>query len=331
MKVRFFFQAMLILSMIFTLLSNAVNSRRDVSILYNRIAILILIYCIYIDMNSLNIITKGIGLHGGLLLVNNITQIFHIFIYLISALILTLTSLNKWATLSVRSILGESRRHATLFTKQGFRRWCGLSKSSGFVVLVHELLNNETRGTGIRCAWSAVHGQSPSPSVKGDINPSDNLGGHSSSYTLFEMPELSECCRRRVPGIVFGQWHCRCDRTRWLAIGTVSTRSSLWTVRSTLGAIANEVIVPVSCYLDLPDPFCLTVKGTDLGIDVLRRDGDDYSLSQNYGKILKGTDGWKMLRVGILDPEAWRYDSSLETPVPEAIKQMVSLFKRWCR
>ena len=92
MKVRFFFQAMLIFSMIFTLLSNAVNSRRDVSILYNRIAILILIYCIYIDMNSLSIVTKGIGLHGGLLLVNNITQIFHIFIYLISALILTLTS-----------------------------------------------------------------------------------------------------------------------------------------------------------------------------------------------------------------------------------------------
>lgn len=92
MKVRFFFQAMLILSIIFTLLSNAVNSRRDVSILYNRIAILILIYCMYIDIYSLNIVTKGIGLHGGLLLVNNITQIFHIFIYLISALILTLTS-----------------------------------------------------------------------------------------------------------------------------------------------------------------------------------------------------------------------------------------------
>ena len=83
---------MLILSIIFIILSNAVNIRRDVSILYNRIAILILIYCIFIDMYSLNIVTKGIGLHGGLLLVNNITQIFHIFIYLISALILTLTS-----------------------------------------------------------------------------------------------------------------------------------------------------------------------------------------------------------------------------------------------
>ena len=83
---------MLILSIISTLLSNAVNARRDISILYNRIAILILIYCIFNDITSLTVVTKGIGLHGGLLLINNITQIFHIFIYIISALILTLTS-----------------------------------------------------------------------------------------------------------------------------------------------------------------------------------------------------------------------------------------------
>jgi NADH-ubiquinone oxidoreductase chain 2 len=83
---------MLILSILWTLLSNAVNSRRDVSILYNRIAILILIYCIFNDIHSLSMITKGVSLHGGLLLVNNITQIFHIFVYITSGLILTLTS-----------------------------------------------------------------------------------------------------------------------------------------------------------------------------------------------------------------------------------------------
>ena len=74
------------------ILSNAVNIRRDLSILYNRIAILILIYCILNDLSSLTVITKGIGLHGGLLLVTNITQIFHIFLFIISILILTLTS-----------------------------------------------------------------------------------------------------------------------------------------------------------------------------------------------------------------------------------------------
>lgn len=83
---------MLILSIISTLLSNAVNIRRDVSILYNRIAIFILIYCMLNDIYSLTVVTKGVGLHGGLLFINNITQIFHIFVYLVSALILVLTS-----------------------------------------------------------------------------------------------------------------------------------------------------------------------------------------------------------------------------------------------
>nr|UNP23035.1 NADH dehydrogenase subunit 2 [Tolypocladium sp.] len=83
---------MIIISIIALLLSNAVNIRRDISILYNRIAMLILIYCILNDLSSLTVVTKGIGLHGGLLLVTNITQMFHIFLFIISILILTLTS-----------------------------------------------------------------------------------------------------------------------------------------------------------------------------------------------------------------------------------------------
>lgn len=83
---------MIITSIIALLLSNAVNIRRDISILYNRIAMIILIYCILNDLSSLTVVTKGIGLHGGLLLVTNITQIFHIFLFLVSILILTLTS-----------------------------------------------------------------------------------------------------------------------------------------------------------------------------------------------------------------------------------------------
>jgi NADH-ubiquinone oxidoreductase chain 2 len=83
---------MLLTSIIAILLSNAVNSRRDVSILYNRVAIIVLVYCILNDLFSLSVITKGVGLHGGLLLVTNITQVFHIFIYIIGGLILVLTS-----------------------------------------------------------------------------------------------------------------------------------------------------------------------------------------------------------------------------------------------
>ncbi len=43
-------------------------------------------------LSSLTVVTKGIGLHGGLLLITNLTQIFHIFFFIISILILTLTS-----------------------------------------------------------------------------------------------------------------------------------------------------------------------------------------------------------------------------------------------
>jgi NADH-ubiquinone oxidoreductase chain 2 len=62
------------------------------SILFNRIAIIALVYCFLHDFVCLSLINKGIGLHGGLLHVTNITQVFHIFVFIVSILILQLTS-----------------------------------------------------------------------------------------------------------------------------------------------------------------------------------------------------------------------------------------------
>ncbi|KAI4591424.1 NADH dehydrogenase subunit 2 (mitochondrion) [Pestalotiopsis sp. 9143b] len=83
---------MLILSILCLLFSNAVTLRRDMSILFNRIAIIALAYCFLLDFVSLSFINKGVGLHGGLLHLTNITQIFHIFVFIITMLILQLTS-----------------------------------------------------------------------------------------------------------------------------------------------------------------------------------------------------------------------------------------------
>lgn len=83
---------MLLFSILSLFFKNAVTLRRDLSILFNRIAIIALIYCLIQGIISLSIINKGLGLHGGLLHITNITQTFHIFIYLISILILQLTS-----------------------------------------------------------------------------------------------------------------------------------------------------------------------------------------------------------------------------------------------
>jgi NADH-ubiquinone oxidoreductase chain 2 len=83
---------MILISILSLLLSNAVTLRRDMSILFNRITIIILAYSILHDMTSLSIINKGIALHGGLLHITSITQIFHIFVFFISILIIQLTS-----------------------------------------------------------------------------------------------------------------------------------------------------------------------------------------------------------------------------------------------
>ncbi len=84
---------MLIFSILLILLSNALTLRRDKSILYNRVAIIILLYCSIFALDSLYItyLERGIGIYGGLFHVTSITHVFHVFIFLVSAIILQLT------------------------------------------------------------------------------------------------------------------------------------------------------------------------------------------------------------------------------------------------
>jgi NADH-ubiquinone oxidoreductase chain 2 len=85
---------MLILSLLVLLASNAITLRRDKSILYNRVAIIILLYSSILAITTLNVssLANGIGLYGGLFHVTSITQIFQIFIFLISAIIIQITA-----------------------------------------------------------------------------------------------------------------------------------------------------------------------------------------------------------------------------------------------
>ena len=84
---------MLLSSIVSLLLSNAVTLRRDKSILYSRVGILMLLFSSILGLNSLylNYLDTGIGLYGGLFHATSTTQTFHVFIFLISATILQLT------------------------------------------------------------------------------------------------------------------------------------------------------------------------------------------------------------------------------------------------
>ena len=84
----------MLLSSIFSLLlSNSLAIRRDIPILYSRVGIIILLYCIYLSYNNLFIVylDNGIGLFNGLFYTSSITQSFHILIFVISLLILNMT------------------------------------------------------------------------------------------------------------------------------------------------------------------------------------------------------------------------------------------------
>jgi len=109
---------MLLSSVFCLLLSNAVSFRRDTSILYSRVGIIILFYCIYLSYNNLFItyLDNGIGLFGGLFYTSSITQTFHILIFVISLLILNMTGFYPRKLVSNQYM----SLHKLLFTKLQF-------------------------------------------------------------------------------------------------------------------------------------------------------------------------------------------------------------------
>lgn len=80
--------------MIFLLLSNAASIRKDKSILYSRLVISVVIVSILIIFNDLSFsnLNKYIGLYGGLYHATSLTHIFHLFILILSFIIMFLTS-----------------------------------------------------------------------------------------------------------------------------------------------------------------------------------------------------------------------------------------------
>ena len=83
---------MLIYSILFLLSSNAVSLRRDKSILYARIVITILICSFVLCFNSYytDFHDKGLGFFGGFYQTSALTHTFHLFLFIITSIILTL-------------------------------------------------------------------------------------------------------------------------------------------------------------------------------------------------------------------------------------------------
>jgi len=85
----------LLITLLFNvLISNALTVKKDKSILYSRVVMITLVLAAFIALNNLFILSlhKGIGIYGGLFHITPYTQSFNVFILIVSAVILNLTS-----------------------------------------------------------------------------------------------------------------------------------------------------------------------------------------------------------------------------------------------
>jgi NADH-ubiquinone oxidoreductase chain 2 len=85
---------MVIYSLISLLLSNASSIRKDKSILYSRLVIIIIFFTSLLLLKDLsfNNLNKGIALFGGLYHTTTLTHIFHFIILILSLIIMFLTA-----------------------------------------------------------------------------------------------------------------------------------------------------------------------------------------------------------------------------------------------
>ena len=88
---------MLVLFIILFIVSNSFTLRKDISILYSRVSIISLIYIILLAYFAyyINFLSVGIGLYGGLFFINSINKFFHIFICILTIIILIFNSFHS--------------------------------------------------------------------------------------------------------------------------------------------------------------------------------------------------------------------------------------------
>ena len=116
---------MLLTLLSYLLYSNGLTFRSDSSILYSRATLTILFYCLCSAFTSFYItyLEKGVGLYGGLFNITAITQTFQIFIFLISILILSMSSFyprKKFIDSNVSvldSILKSTKQYVSIINK----------------------------------------------------------------------------------------------------------------------------------------------------------------------------------------------------------------------
>ncbi|KAJ5238304.1 hypothetical protein N7468_002923 [Penicillium chermesinum] len=166
---------------------------------------------------------------------------------------------------------------------------------------------SNARGSDMHNGWSAVGGQTQSAYVINGLDQNDSPKGHSGT---------SGSSSGSAVGVSAGYAPFSIGTETDGSLVSPSGRAALYTIKSTIGLVPQDGIIPISRTFDAAGPMTKSSHDLALLLDVLAQ-RDPANSFTNYL-----TGSWSDISVAVLDPDHWKSPSDDNKPIEEAEAQM---------
>ncbi|KAL6802226.1 amidase family protein [Trichoderma sp. SZMC 28012] len=165
--------------------------------------------------------------------------------------------------------------------------------------------------------WSAVGGQTQSAYVRGGLREDDSIGGHSS-------PGGSSTGSAVAVAAGFSPIAVGADTMGSLIMP--SDRSALYTIKPTVKVVSQTGIIPITLELDSAGPMAKSALDLANLLQILVDPSKTTIPEGGYKSAATGS--WGNIRIGILEPEKWLFDTKLVKYEKQATDQMLREWKQ---
>ncbi|KAM6480980.1 amidase family protein [Trichoderma sp. SZMC 28011] len=165
--------------------------------------------------------------------------------------------------------------------------------------------------------WSAVGGQTQSAYVRGGLREGDSIGGHSS-------PGGSSTGSAVSVAAGFSPIAVGADTMGSLIMP--SDRSALYTIKPTVKIVSQTGIIPITLELDSAGPMAKSALDLANLLQILVDPSKTTIPEGGYKSAATGS--WGNIRIGILEPEKWLFDTKLVKYEKQATDQMLREWKQ---
>lgn len=166
--------------------------------------------------------------------------------------------------------------------------------------------------------WSAMGGQCQSAYVRGGVRSNGDLGARHSGP--------SGSSSGSAVGVSAGFAPVAIGTETIGSLVMPADRAALFTIKSTIGLVSQQGIIPTSELYDSAGPMAKNSRDVAVLLDVMV-DPAKTEVPEN-GYMFALTESWDGLRVGVVDPAKWLHElESLDTK-NDAATQMVGMVRK---